>query len=253
MARKPAAVEQTEKDQIAWYKWEFLRRNPEYCKEYESFRKKFGLWFHQHGEWYDRRTHYDPEALAFFEENIEPRIEGICERWQISDACPPDWEFNKSGFHPNCFFTVCLPTYCCSTENPDAGWDLQRASDAEDNDHERVARPEESKEEPSSDHECVLKLDLTLASSDLLRQARFQIRKLKREYDTLHRTPVPSVRRRIKHYAVYLRVSDLRAQGMTFAEIGKLVFPGQEGSEQHASDSSRRAQELIEGGYKELR
>lgn len=64
MPRKPAAVEETEELLIAWYKWEFLRRNPEYRKDYESFKKEFRL-FLKHGEWYDRRTIYAGEALAF--------------------------------------------------------------------------------------------------------------------------------------------------------------------------------------------
>jgi hypothetical protein len=54
MARKPAAVEQREKDLIAWYKWEFLRRNPEYRKDYANFIQEFGAWFLEHGAWYDR-------------------------------------------------------------------------------------------------------------------------------------------------------------------------------------------------------
>ena len=249
MARKPAAVEQSEKDSIACYKWEFLRRNAEYHKDYERFMNEFGAWFLEHGAWYDRRTKYDAHALLFFEETIAPKAKEICERWQIADPCSPEWEFSKLGFHPNHWFTVCVPTDC--KENHGQGWDIPKVSIVDRK--ERMAKPAESKQDSRSDHDCVLELDLRRPLTQLVRQARGQIRKQKIAYDALHPPPVPTVRRRLDLYDVYLRVWDLRERNMTFAAIGELVFPGQAGAAQHASDSFRRAKELIEGEYKELR
>jgi hypothetical protein len=252
MARKPAAVELRERDLIAWYKWEFLRRNAEYCKDYANFMQEFSPWFLAHGAWYDRTTMYDAKALRFFEETIAPKAKQICERWQIADPCPPEWQFKELGFHPNHSFTVTVPTDC-SKEDAGEGWDIPKASIVNRKAGERVAKPAKSKQDPRSDHDCVLQLDLRRPSIQLLRQARNQIRKRKTAYDSLHPTPTPPVRRRLGLYDVYLRVWDLRAQNMTFAAIGELVFPGQAGVAKHARDSFRRAKEFIEGGYQQLR
>jgi hypothetical protein len=252
MARKPAAVEQRERDLIAWYKWEFLRRNADYHKDYGSFMKEFGAWFRDHGAWHDRRTRYDAKTLQFLEQTIAPKAKEICERWQIADPCPPEWEFKKSGFHPVHWFTVCVPTDC-SKEDAGEGWDIPKSPTVDKEGRERVPKPPESKQDLPPDYECVLKLDLRYPLARLLRQARDRVRKRKTAYDALHPTPTPTVRRRLDSYDVYLKVWDLRAQNMPFAAIGEFVFPGQAGVAKRASDSFRRAKELIEGGYRELR
>lgn len=73
MARKPAAVEQKEKDLIAWYKWEFLRGMLNTVKTTRFFQTNSARGFLEHGAWCDRRIRYDAEARLFFEETIAPK------------------------------------------------------------------------------------------------------------------------------------------------------------------------------------
>lgn len=68
---------------IAWYKWEFLRRNGEYRKDYEEFVREFEPRFEKHGYWFDETTEpWGPENLRFFATVIAPKAKAICDRWQ---------------------------------------------------------------------------------------------------------------------------------------------------------------------------
>jgi len=95
-------------------------------------------------------------------------------------------------------------------------------------------------------------MDLRRPLALLLREANYWIRKRKQAHDALHPKTGRTVRRRLDRYSDYLRVWDLRAQKRTFAEIGKIVFPGEGAASQRAFDNFRRAKALVEGGYKKL-
>jgi hypothetical protein len=242
---------------IAWYKWEFLRRNAVYAKDYEEFIREFGGWFRKHGYWYDQTRRYSKEAFRFFAEVIAPRAKTICERWQLTDPFSPKWNFDQeSGSRPfkRCW-EISLPTVCSSSE---AGqeWDLSDFLLSEDEFRKILVKSTKPQRGPRPDHELTLAVDLRKPLDRLLREVRDKIKTRKAVYDRLH-PAVPELaqraRRRLDLYDVYLRVWDLRAGHQTFAAIGKLVFPDQVTAAQRAIDSYQRAKELIEGGYKELR
>jgi len=245
-----------ERQLIAWYKWEFLRRNAEYGRDYKEFMRDFGGWFRKHGYWYDQTKVFDREALQFFMAVIAPKAKMICERWQIIDPFSPKWDFEKSGSRRfKRYFVLSLPTNC---HKEDAGrvWDLSDFLLSEKEFHKTLVKSTRPKRGPRPDHELTVEFDLRHPLDRLLRMSTDLIKTRKAVYDRMH--PVvpeatPAVRRRLDLYEIYLRAWDLREDHNTFANIGQRLFPDQATATQRALDSFRRAKKLIEGGYKELR
>src|SRR5713101_1815650 len=108
MPKKSPRQEAKESRIIAWYKWEFLRRNPEYREDYEGFMRHFGSWFREHGYWYDQTVTWNRKELQFFAKVIAPKVKGICERWQIREPLPPSWSGRHYYKHPG----IIVPTDC---------------------------------------------------------------------------------------------------------------------------------------------
>jgi hypothetical protein len=98
MSKKSLSQEAKEAQLVAWYKWEFLRRNIEYRDDYETFTRKYGDWFEKHGYWYDQTiSPWGPKLLRYFATVIAPKAKVICVRWQIRDLLSPDWDFTPAG------------------------------------------------------------------------------------------------------------------------------------------------------------
>jgi len=256
MPKKSRHQRSADNQSVAWYKWEFLRRNPEYRKNYDSFIAEFGSWFSEHGYWYDQTTEpWSQGNFRFFASVIAPRAKAICEKWAISDPYSPDWEFTRKGvyfYKPH--FEVFLPTECRKDE---AGrlWDFSKWPLSQDELERQLSEYEAAERGPRPDHEFVTMLDLRLPLKALLYEATERIKDRKRRYDRKHpamRT-VPAVRRRLNLYDVYLKVWDLATSGEKFEYIGALLFPREPQRLQRAKDSFKRANELVNGGYKELR
>ncbi len=257
MSKKPLSQRAKEDQLVAWYKWEFLRRNVEYKKDYEDFIRQFGDWFEKHGYWYDRTIEpWGSANLRFFETVIAPKAKIICEKWEIQDPFSPDWQFTKSGayfYKPH--YEVLLPTDC-DKKSAGAQWDFSDLLLSDDDFAKTLPRSTERSLGTRPGWLFSLRFDLRLPLSSLLRQAREQITSRKKRYIQVHPDPArtaPANRRRLDLYAVYLKVWDLRATGEKFEAIGASMFPGQLGAGQRANDSFKRAQELIDCGYKELR
>src|ERR1035438_4108467 len=59
--------------QIPWFKWEFLRRNEDYQKDFAAFETRFGPWFQENGYWWSRKgPPYSRRAWFFFCTQIAP-------------------------------------------------------------------------------------------------------------------------------------------------------------------------------------
>jgi hypothetical protein len=252
MPKKSHRLQTKETQLIAWYKWEFLRRNPEYRKDYEAFLGEFGSWFREHGYWYDQKIQWNPDELRFFTKAIAPKAKIICERWQIREPLPPLCKFKKSGsrFY-NRYSEILLPTEC-SEEEAGHGWEVLDLTLSE-----LIQQAPESTAVygPKPDYILDLRVDLRQPLDFLLRNSEGRIRSGKWKYNRA-RPPTKTVvefRRRLNHYKTYLTVWDLKTAGEKFEVIAVLVFPGRESGLQNAKDSYRRAKELIHGGYKELR
>jgi hypothetical protein len=243
---------------VNWYKWEFLRRNPEYRKDYEEFMGRFGNWFEEHGYWYDQTT-TDPwgsDNFRFFASVIAPIAKAICERWEITDPYPPDWEFTKRGvyyYKPD--FEVFLPTDC-PKESAGKFWDFSDLSLSIDELEKKLAEYTASQHGRPPDFQLQMTVDLRRPLKVLLYEATELLKDRKRRYDRKYPLTkiTQTVRRRLDLYDTYLKVWDFRTQdSLKLEAIGAQLFPDEPRRAQRALDSFKRAQELIDGGYKELR
>jgi hypothetical protein len=254
MPKKSPRLQGKEKRLVAWYKWEFLRRNLEYRQNYEVFVEEFGDWFGEHGYWYDETVTWNREEREFFAKMIAPKVKAICQRWQIREPLPPSW----SGKHCYSRPGMLAPTEC-SKQEAGQGWespDFLLLSAAELS--KRIPESTAFRYGPKPDYQLELELDLRCPLDFLLRQAEDQIKSRKRKFDRKHARATkiaPAFRRRLDVYDTYLKVWDLRKRGEKYDFIGAFLFPGEPlvAASQRAQDSHARAQELIDGGYKELR
>ena len=79
----------------ALYRWEFLRRNPQYRADYNEFMRCFGAWLKGKVRWppseFDRREIWTKSQQNYFRTKIEPVLNQLCLKWKISDLFPPDF------------------------------------------------------------------------------------------------------------------------------------------------------------------
>jgi hypothetical protein len=251
MSKKSPHQEAKERRLIAWYKWEFLRRNPDYRRDFKVFFDNFGDWFSEHGHWHNENVIWNQKERSFFEKRIAPKIVAICQRWQIREPLPPSrtrrHHYNRPGI---------LVVTECSKEEAGQGWnppDFLLLSKAEL--LKRIPESTAFRYGPKPDYQLELEFDLRRPLDSLLRDAADQITSRKRKYVRKHPSIkiTPAVRRRLDLYDTYLKVWDLKTSGEKFDYIGALLFPGNPVALQRAKDGFMSAKKLIEGGYKELK
>jgi hypothetical protein len=256
MPKKSRHQQVTELQLIAWYKWEFLRRNPKYRKDYEEFITEFGSWFDEHGYWYDQTTEpWGHDNLRFFASVIAPKARAICEHWEITDPYPPDWQFTREGLYfykPH--FEVLLPTDCLKGSAGKA-WDFSGLLLPIEELEKRLPEDTERAHQPRPEYQLPIILDLRRPLKSLVYEATKRIKDRKKRYDRKHPSPklTQSVRRRLKHYPTYLKIWDLKERdGLKFEAIGALLFPDSPRRAQRALETFERANKLVNGAYKEL-
>lgn len=250
MGKKGRRREERETEEVRRYQWEFLRRNPEYFRDYEAFMAEFGTWLRQKGFWYDRGISYQDQDRKFFWEAIIPRVREICLKWQVYDLYPPDWTFDSLG-RPQCEPRprAYLPTG--PTSQVKACWDLL---DTTESSHEKARRElhaiRSRRVAEDSYRFLKLELDVTQPMGDLLRQVQRAIQHHRRNHeDGLEKLKDDQPqRRRLDKYAEYLEVWDLRGQGLTFEQIAQRVYPV-EYEAQHRKGNQPRAREAYEAEY----
>ena len=284
MGRKPRLQEEREHHEVRWYQWEFLRRNPEYQRDYESFIKKFAPWFRRKGFWYDRTVTYSAEDWKCFTQKIGPLARRISKKWQIVAPFPPRWTFDKrTGVHyykpyrrarlgekalqklnrKGYELRLCkyLPTGY-SPEEAESLWtfpnykkgDLPKEAEREIRRIRKRSMTEEGRYRYPG-----IQFDMARSSRELLRQARNAIKVNKAKYthfvDASKKasTTSPKRRRRLDMYDAYLEVWDLKQQRHSFRQIARRASEGQYYSLQTVKDHYKAARKLIRGGYKELR
>jgi hypothetical protein len=275
MGKKGKEREFQERRQIRWYQWEFLRRNPDYKRDYDELMAKFGPWFRKRGFWYQAQrgdAQYTRRESLFYYNKIWPALREICTKWSISDPFPPEWTFDEFGFHayaPRRF--VSLPTGYKS-EDAEFLWNTGPVELVRDNRRgafterfkiqQRSAKESQGKLRAPDSHLLLLRVDVTRPQKELLPDILSAIR-LHR--DKLSRAGSPDVttkrgRRRLDQYSVYIRAWDLRQKGRSFREIAQEIYPKEYPHHpaprnpitQRVLDHFRRAETLIHGGYKEL-
>jgi len=78
------------------YRWEFLRRNPEYCADYNEFMGRFGAWLlRRKGRWPhdedDRKFLWTNPEKKYYRTRVEPVLNRLRRKWQVSDLFPPEF------------------------------------------------------------------------------------------------------------------------------------------------------------------
>src|ERR1017187_3797145 len=99
--------------QIAWFKWEFLRRNEDYQKDDAWFEGRFREWFRENGNWFVTIVESPtPLAKSFFRSEVVPAARMIKQRWGISEPVNPASDFNmKTGNRTKPGTHLILPTF----------------------------------------------------------------------------------------------------------------------------------------------
>ena len=281
MGKKGKERDFQEHQKIRWYQWEFLRRNPDYKRDYDEFMARFGPWFRKRGFWYQLQrgdAKYTSRDLLSYFNNIWPPIKEICAKWCISDPFPPEWTFDARGYHAYApGRVVSLPTGYTS-ERAAFLWTTWNTGPVElvrGNQNTPFSvrfkmqqrtinqvNKSQGKLHTPDPRLLLLTVDVTRPQKELVPDILSAIR-LHR--DKLSRTASVSVtktrtRRRLDQYPVYLRVWDLRQAGRTFPEIAREIYPKEyphhptprDPINQRVQDHFRRAEVLIHGGYKEL-
>jgi hypothetical protein len=260
MGLKGKYQETEESDLLRWYQWEFLRRNEDYRRDVEAFLSEFKEWFAAKGFWYDRTAIYQGADWQFFCNVLCPRLSEICKKWQIHDVCSPEWNFSKAGYYDHKpRLAVCVPTGC-TAKNAGNVWSLAALEGDILGHADELQGQLQRSTPPKIDTQRFVQVtfDGARTKKELLRQATAAIELARARYESYARNSGNNVpterkpRRRFSEYQNYLRIWDLRKQGMTFEQIAEEVFPGQN-AHQRAWDNYKRAEQLIQGEYKELR
>jgi hypothetical protein len=275
MGKKGKERDFQERQKIRWYQWEFLRRNPDYKRDYDELMAKFGPWFRKRGFWYQvQRGHaqYTRHDSLFYYNKIWPALKELSAKWCISDPFPPEWTFDEFGFHayvPRRL--VSLPTGYTS-EDAAFLWntgpvELVRGNRRGDfierfKMRQRAVKESQGKMRVPDSHLLLLQVDVTRPQKelvpDILSAIRLHRDKLSRAGSLAVTTK--RARRRLDQYSIYIRVWDLRRKGRSFREIAQEIYPKEyphhparkNPINQRVLDHFRRAETLIHGGYKEL-
>jgi hypothetical protein len=242
----------TVRNQVAWYKWEFLRRNPQYCADFQDFVKKYGSWFKNRGYWFDykrRLANWTESDEDHFYASIAPRILRLCQKWKIGNLFPPDWRFDrKTGLHKIPGRQWGLPTGI----NAEMNWDLEFMGDLID-----MGFTGTGNSARRHGNVVLAEFDLNWPMKDLLHYAKKVLAYAKENYNRELKKQglgVPSGRRRFEDYDTHLRIWDLKQQGKRLTEIAETIFPtdSKEYALPRVRDHLKAAGKLISGHYKEI-
>jgi hypothetical protein len=238
---------------VAWYKWEFLRRNPSYGRDYQKFKDKFGEWFTQRGYWYDYDRREDEWSEAdedYFYDEIAPEIARLCRKWQIGNLFPPSWRFNrKNGTRVIGSRKLGPPTGIA----PELNWDFTYMQQLLEMGFTGTA-------DSAFRYRNMLRVefDLDRPLKDLVKYAQYvlirAIENYKEELQDLG-FKTPKSRRRLKDYDTHLKIWDLSKKQKTAAQIAGIIFPNEnrDSAIQKVRDHLRATQKLVSGGYAEIR
>jgi hypothetical protein len=258
------------RERIAWYKWEFLRRNVEYQREHEQFQSEFGAWFESHGYWWDTETApYNEHSRFFFCSQIAPIAKRICERWEITNPFPPSWDFAVNGLRKERGSALMIPTFRMIGDSN--RWNLTALDPSLYPDSfshftevtKHIPETIDSSDSDTEDYRIItVPFDVTVPLRESIAELMLALESGRERYKGKV-GPLPDhrklPRRRIEEYEGYLAVWELRTKGRTFEEIARERFPReiQQGDRlspavKRVRIQYKRANELISGGYKQI-
>jgi hypothetical protein len=240
--------------QVAWYKWEFLRRNHEYRADHKQFIDTFGSWFRRRGFWYDhdrREGQWTKADEDHFYDNIAPAIAQLCEKWKIGNLYPPKWKFNRKHARRKIGSREIGPPTGIAAE---LNWDFDVMRELLEMGF--IGTADSARRYRNL---VLIEFDLDRPLKDLTWYAKYVLTRALENYKTELsdlglRTPRGG-RRRLEDYDAHLTIWDMKQSGKSIPEIAASKFSAEDrdAALQKVRDHLKAAQKLISGGYSEIR
>jgi hypothetical protein len=239
--------------QVAWYKWEFLRRNREYRADHKQFIDTFGSWFRRRGFWYDhdrREEQWTKADEDHFYDNIAPAIGRLCEKWKIGNLYPPKWQFDRKHARRKIGSREISPPTGIAAE---LNWDFDVMRELLEMGFTGTA--DSARRYRSL---VLIEFDLNRPMKDLMWYAKYVLTRALENYKAelldLGLEIPRGGRRRLGDYEVHLAVWDLKQRGKSVSDIAAVTFPAEDPNSalQKVRDHLKAAQKLISGGYAEI-
>ena len=238
--------------QAEWYKWEFLRRNPNYRLDYKQFIAAHEKWLARKGYWYDlsKRPHWTRSDEKYFYAKIAPEIVRLCVKWDIGDLHPPNWTFSKTGQGQ---FRLTRPSGAATGFSPELNWDHRLMKELFE-----MGFTGSGGNARRSGHLMLVEFDLKWPMKDLVDFAKRVLARAQENYRTGLQEEgkrYPTGRRRFEDYDLHLKIWDQHQRGRKPNEIAKTIFPNHAGESglNRVRDHLKSAKKLISGHYREIR
>jgi hypothetical protein len=238
---------------IRRYRWEFLRRNQDFRRDFDALAARLSKGLCEHEWWHDLPANYGDEHLECLRKVIAAIPFGLMKKWDTRKLVPYDWVFDESGryeLRPGVF--VEIPVRFWESVRGEVG--RIRESELRRESERRINVIDEVVPDEYWDEDIYLRVRITFPIETLISKIEAEIRKARREYKQtygfLQRKEVHP-RRRFDQFEMYLKVWDLKQQGLSLPKIAKRLYPGMHALDR-VTDHYRRAKELIGGRYREL-
>ena len=242
--------------EAARYRWEFLRRNPQYCADYKEFMHCFRAWLKRKGcRWPPSemdRASWTKSEQRYFQAKVEPVLTQLCRKWQISDLFPPEFGLEQwrqidesDGKGEGAPFPPTRISSSIKGDVPSTG-ELKRMGFL---DTGNVTRHFENL--------LLIQVDLNSPMKDLLDHTSVILKFAQKNYRTdmdARGVKLPRRRRRFEDYVLHLKIWDLKKEGKRNIEIARLVFPNLsvQSALYKVRDHLKAANKLICGHYREI-
>jgi hypothetical protein len=240
----------------ALYRWEFLRRNPQYCADYNEFMHCFGAWLKRKGRRWPPsemdRANWTKSEQRYFRTKVEPVLTQLCRKWQVSDLFPPEFGLEEwrqghenDGNGEGALFPPTRISSSMEADVPSNG-ELKRMGFLGTG---NVTRHLENL--------LLIQVDLNSPMKDLLDHTsvilKFAQKNYRRDIDA-RGVKLPRRRRRFEDYVLHLKIWDLKKEGKRNSEIARLVFPNLsvQSALSKVRDHLKAANKLISGHYREI-
>ena len=235
------------------YRWEFLRRNPEFVADYNRFMDSVGPWLKRNGPWGGVGTDTENWAKSnekYFHAKIQPLLTALCRKWQVREIFPPELDWEEAFLAGDREDQRMLPPSWIPAEQDEDSRKIREMREMGFVGKGRMTK--------LYDDHLLMQFDLNSPMKDLLEYAEGMLRSALRMYRKgIEKQGVkpPRSRRRFNDYQLHLRVWDLKHEGRSNAEIARLVFPklSAQTALNRVRDHLRAANKLISGRYRELR
>jgi hypothetical protein len=203
--------------------------------------KRKGRWPHDED---DRRFLWTKLEKKYYRARVEPVLNRLRRKWQVSDLFPPEFRLEEWKADKNHGGAIFPPTRF--SDLPVTG------------EPKRMGFLGTGFTTRHYENLLLIQVDLTSPMKDLLEHTGFVLRYAQGNYRKAMEArgfKLPKSRRRVEDYVLHLRIWDLKREGKGNVEIARLVFPNlsAQSALYKVRDHLRAAKKLIAGHYREIR